>query len=730
LANVIEILVTGRNLTKPAFDEAARNGRAIGQQVGGEFSKGVGDKVKQELPPAVEAPLEESGGKGGTKAGQAAAKGLSPLLIGAFAAAATAGPGLLIAGTATAVLGAGALITKGNAQLASSYQHLGQDAADAVTAATAPLVPALAGAVKVLDDGVAKGGAELRDTFAAAAPYAREIASGIVSLGTNALPGVVSLLRAGAPYAHDIAVDFGKIGSAVGGLFQGLGSGAAGGMAGLNAVSDVLKELLPDVGRIVGALSGGLGPALHDVADVALPVAHALTAVVGAIPPGAVEAAAVATAALFAAFKVGALTGIVQEGTTFLAFLGTTVTAEGAAALATDALAASAKGLGAAVDIATGPIGWLAAATTGLYVAIKNTGGGFMNDAIAKMHMYTDQEKALAADAKGTADAVSHQADVSDTLTVALNTAASAAATSAQQSAVGTLAALGFTKGISSVTDSLYNSLTAYTEAGAAASAYGTVLDATFGKFGNYSAAEAAFTTGLANASKELTHGKDAIDLNTTAGAANFTVLKSLSDLNETRAEKLLAETNSQQQANKSLQAGAVAIDTMAKKAGFTKDQIDALNVALYGTKNIGSIEVPIHANTSGLIGSVKAAIGWIEGQTVTIPVGYGGPAHAGLAHGGIVGSVGMAAAGGPRSNLTLVGEHGIELLDLAPGTRVHSNPDTQRMLQGGGGGTVRVELEWVGGGADPLFELIREHVRARAGNSPNSVQLAFGQTY
>lgn len=45
-------------------------------------------------------------------------------------------------------------------------------------------------------------------------------------------------------------------------------------------------------------------------------------------------------------------------------------------------------------------------------------------------------------------------------------------------------------------------------------------------------------------------------------------------------------------------------------------------------------------------------------------------------------GIVGAAASGGIRSNLTWVGEHGPELVNLAPGTRVWSNPDSRRMQQ------------------------------------------------
>ncbi|MDQ7910264.1 hypothetical protein RB614_37800 [Phytohabitans sp. ZYX-F-186] len=49
---------------------------------------------------------------------------------------------------------------------------------------------------------------------------------------------------------------------------------------------------------------------------------------------------------------------------------------------------------------------------------------------------------------------------------------------------------------------------------------------------------------------------------------------------------------------------------------------------------------------------------------------------------GGITGS---AQSGGARAGLTLVGEYGREVVDLPPGAHVYSNPDTERLLAGGG---------------------------------------------
>jgi hypothetical protein len=78
-------------------------------------------------------------------------------------------------------------------------------------------------------------------------------------------------------------------------------------------------------------------------------------------------------------------------------------------------------------------------------------------------------------------------------------------------------------------------------------------------------------------------------------------------------------------------------------------------------------------------------------------------------------GPVSAAAGGGPRGGRVLVGEHGRELVDLAPGSMVHSNPDTERMLAAGGHGGPPVFV-FGGNPADPvaraLFDWFRDNIR------------------
>jgi hypothetical protein len=79
---------------------------------------------------------------------------------------------------------------------------------------------------------------------------------------------------------------------------------------------------------------------------------------------------------------------------------------------------------------------------------------------------------------------------------------------------------------------------------------------------------------------------------------------------------------------------------------------------------------------------------------------------------GGIVG----AAGGGPRSGRTVVGEHGPEILDIAPGSQVHSNPDSMRMLSEmagqGGGWPTALELRVTGDTSQWLVKAILQAKR------------------
>lgn len=277
-----------------------------------------------------------------TKAAADAGEGMSNLIIAGLATAAVVGPAALLTGVGAAVVGVGALVEKSNQQVADDATALAGTLQSTLAAAAMPLTGSLESAMEILQQGVVQNGAGLTQMFAAAEPYADAIAQSVDSLASDALPGVATGLRDLQPVLSGLAVDAGDIGSGLGGFVSALGSGASGSASALTAISSAAKELLPDLGQIIGDLDNGLGPALGDIVAVADPVAHDLTAVVGAIPPGAIRTAADAVTALFVAFKVGSMTGLIADGTKFTSWASSILPA--AASQAKSALASIATG--------------------------------------------------------------------------------------------------------------------------------------------------------------------------------------------------------------------------------------------------------------------------------------------------------------------------------------------------------------------------------------------------
>jgi len=129
-----------------------------------------------------------------------------------------------------------------------------------------------------------------------------------------------------------------------------------------------------------------------------------------------------------------------------------------------------------------------------------------------------------------------------------------------------------------------------------------------------------------------------------------------------------------------------------------------------------------------GVIALVRTLWGWVNrnwSRVVNFAFSMSGPVGAirgllGRASGGVMGQrVGTAATGGVRSNMTLVGEHGPEVVNLAPGSHVRSNPDSKRLMKDGGGVSGAVfEFKSSGRRADDLLlEIMRDAIHQRGGD-------------
>ena len=90
-------------------------------------------------------------------------------------------------------------------------------------------------------------------------------------------------------------------------------------------------------------------------------------------------------------------------------------------------------------------------------------------------------------------------------------------------------------------------------------------------------------------------------------------------------------------------------------------------------------------------------------------------------------GGISGAASGGARGSRTLVGEDGPEILDLPFGSMVRSNPDTERILAGGGGrggGVTMIDL-YIGGRA--LGRLLIDPLKGEIRTQGGDVQAVLG---
>lgn len=201
----------------------------------------------------------------------------------------------------------------------------------------------------------------------------------------------------------------------------------------------------------------------------------------------------------------------------------------------------------------------------------------------------------------------------------------------------------------------------AYTQAGSATSQYTNALTALYGQFGNTSEAEASFTTGLAGLTGSITRGTSAVELNTAAGAKNFTQFQTVAQAAITYSEDLYTQTKSSSQAQTALQHMVTQLDATARQAGLTKTQVQQLNTELFGVPEPS--EIVFSSNAASVQAQVQGLINTVD----KVPVMKGG--------GGITEITRHATGGwGQPGETSIVGENGPEMITFGTDAYVTTN--------------------------------------------------------
>lgn len=235
----------------------------------------------------------------------------------------------------------------------------------------------------------------------------------------------------------------------------------------------------------------------------------------------------------------------------------------------------------------------------------------------------------------------------------------------------------------------------------------------------------------LDDAKTALKENGKTLDLNTQKGRDNMSALNDLAEAAWAGAEAVKANGGSEDDYRRKLVASRAALERTARQFGMTKEEAKKYAASVLAIPAAKNTKINLDAaHAKGELAYLRGQIRAMDGSVIHVRAQavLNDSAVRGIATGGVAGSQpGRAASGGIRSNMTWVGEHGPELLSLPPGSRVYSNPDSQRMAaQSGGGGGAHVILEFRSDDAAELAR-IRRLVRATGGVGTDSVQVAFG---
>lgn len=164
------------------------------------------------------------------------------------------------------------------------------------------------------------------------------------------------------------------------------------------------------------------------------------------------------------------------------------------------------------------------------------------------------------------------------------------------------------------------------------------------------------------------------------------------------------------------------------KVNALTTDAINALKAAGYKVQQLKDHSFVITAGTgaaSSHLSSLQRQLSNIVSKTIAINIvtthtTSGNVFHegGGYAHGGVVGA---AATGGVRTGNILVGEHGPEIVQLPSGSTVRSNPDSQRWMMENharSNATLGLTIDSRGSQMDRLLiSILKKAIRVRGGN-------------
>jgi len=185
------------------------------------------------------------------------------------------------------------------------------------------------------------------------------------------------------------------------------------------------------------------------------------------------------------------------------------------------------------------------------------------------------------------------------------------------------------------------------------------------------------------DATESIKKNGENLDIGTEKGRANQDALDGIASAAKKAAQATIEQGGSQAQANVIMAEARGHFLVAADAMGMGAKEAKALADKLFAIPKNTSANVNINTGTAlDRLEALRQKLFSVQGLMMDINAGaYGHGLGVFKATGGVVGG---AASGGIRSTRTWVGEQGPELVDLAPGSTVHSNPTSMRMERSG----------------------------------------------
>jgi hypothetical protein len=238
-------------------------------------------------------------------------------------------------------------------------------------------------------------------------------------------------------------------------------------------------------------------------------------------------------------------------------------------------------------------------------------------------------------------------------------------------------------------------------------------------------------------ASEALKQNGRTLDINTEKGRANQAALDQIVTSTTQWRDSLAASNRSVKDQNRVMEIGRAELIKTGIRFGLTRGQAEDYAASLLGIPKRTPTRAELdkrnaEATLAAWKRSLQATPRVVQSQaTLSLPDLVIAAAMANRNRGQRTGGISHAAGGGPRGNLTWVGEDGPELLRLPHGSQVSSAPDSQRMAaQAGWGGavtTVNVHFHGPVGSQRELEEWLLNAMRRVTRVNGGNVQQVIG---